>query len=163
MKLEIDLKNYDENAPVFYRTAVRGVIRRNGKYLMIQSKYGDYKFPGGGMEEGENRIDTLAREIKEETGFDLLPNSAEYYGTVTEKRRGEYGDILCMDSHYFFCEVSETAGERNLDEYEEEYDYNAVWLTLGEALEKIGNEADIDKCPWQKREVEVMKMLCETE
>lgn len=55
---------------------------------MIQSKYGDYKFPGGGMEEGENRIDTLAREIKEETGFDLLPNSAEYYGTVTEKRRG---------------------------------------------------------------------------
>lgn len=68
-----------------------------------------------------------------------------------------------MDSHYFFCEVSETAGERNLDEYEEEYDYNAVWLTLGEALEKIGNEADTDKCPWQKREAEVMKMLCETE
>lgn len=85
MKLEIDLKNYDENASLFFRTAVRGIIRRDGKYLLIHSKYGDYKFPGGGMEEGENQIDTLIREIKEETGFDVIPDSAEYYGAVTEK------------------------------------------------------------------------------
>ena len=163
MKLEIDLKNYDENAREFRRTAVRGMIRRDDKYLLIHSKYGDYKFPGGGMEVGETLRDTLKREVKEETGFDVLPDSIKYYGAVSEKRKGEYNDILYMDSHYFFCEVSETPGERNLDEYEEEYEYSAVWLTLREALDKIRNKVDTDKCPWQRRDTAVMELLCENE
>lgn len=35
------------------RTAVRGVIHYQNKILMVQTNRGDYKFPGGGMEEGE--------------------------------------------------------------------------------------------------------------
>jgi len=42
-----------------------------------------------------------------------------------------------MDSHYFFCEVEAEVSVRNLDEYEKEYNYKMVWLTLPEAIEKI--------------------------
>ena len=52
-ELVIDLKDYKEDAKVFKRTAARGIIEKDGKFLIIHSKYGDYKFPGGGKEEGE--------------------------------------------------------------------------------------------------------------
>ena len=51
------------------RTAVRGVIHYQNKILMVQTNRGDYKFPGGGMEEGETEKETLLREITEETGY----------------------------------------------------------------------------------------------
>ena len=67
-EIKIDLQDYKEGGSVFRRVAVRGIIERDGKYLIIHSKYGDYKFPGGGMEQGEPLEQTLEREIKEETG-----------------------------------------------------------------------------------------------
>lgn len=52
-----------------YRTAVRGVILRGRNLLMIHSSHvGDYKFPGGGVDEGETHAQALSREIQEECG-----------------------------------------------------------------------------------------------
>ena len=42
------------------RTAVRGVIHYQNKILMVQTNRGDYKFPGGGMEEGETEKRNIA-------------------------------------------------------------------------------------------------------
>ena len=68
--LEID-KVSDSIGNVNYREAVRAVIVRGNKILMVHSTNRDYKFPGGGIKKGENRIDALKREVKEETGYDL--------------------------------------------------------------------------------------------
>ena len=47
---EIDLKDYDENAPRFERPSVRGIILKEGKIALVHSlKYDYYKFPGGGL------------------------------------------------------------------------------------------------------------------
>ena len=50
---------------------VAAIIKKNGKYLATQRGYGDLKggweFPGGKMEEGEDREEALIREIKEDT------------------------------------------------------------------------------------------------
>ena len=49
---------------VFQRNAVRAIIsNEQGKLLLIKSNLGDYKFPGGGIEEGENEKQALIREI----------------------------------------------------------------------------------------------------
>ncbi len=61
-----DSKNYPEGGSVFFRTAVRGIIVQKGKLLLVTNKFGDYKFPGGGVEENESLEDTLSREILEE-------------------------------------------------------------------------------------------------
>lgn len=55
------------------RRAVRGLILRDDRILMVYSEVnGDYKFPGGGVEEGESDSDALARELSEECGYRLV-------------------------------------------------------------------------------------------
>ncbi|MBQ3418503.1 MAG: NUDIX domain-containing protein [Erysipelotrichaceae bacterium] len=41
------------------------------KYLIIKDRHDNYSFPKGHMENGESRIDTAKREIKEEVGLDI--------------------------------------------------------------------------------------------
>lgn len=155
----IDKKNYKENGSVFKRKAVRAVVKRGGKYLIIHSKYGDHKFPGGGMEEGEERLDTLCREVKEETGFQVIKESVGDYILVHEKRKGAFDDLVDMDSWYYLCEVEETAGERKLDAYEKEFDYQVSWMELSEIIKKNEAITDKSKIPWIEREIIVMKEL----
>lgn len=45
----LDLENYIVGGTVYKRKAVRGIIRHADRYLIIHGKYGDYKFPGGGI------------------------------------------------------------------------------------------------------------------
>lgn len=161
MKLTIDLKNYEPGNPVSERTAARGIIRRGEDCLMIFSKYGDYKFPGGGMENGESLEETLIREVKEETGYQVIKESIRKYGQVLERRKGEGSSILEMDSHYYVCDIREEAGERNLDEYEKEYDYQIVWIPLKEALENNNRIIGKKECPWAAREAKVMELMIE--
>lgn len=161
MKLTIDLKNYEPGNPVSERTATRGIIRRGEDCLMIFSKYGDYKFPGGGMENGESLEETLIREVKEETGYQVIKESIRKYGQVLERRKGEGSSILEMDSYYYVCDIREEAGERNLDEYEKEYDYQIVWIPLKEALENNNRIIGKKECPWAAREAKVMELMIE--
>jgi 8-oxo-dGTP pyrophosphatase MutT (NUDIX family) len=160
-KLIIDLHNYIEGGSVFKRTAVRGIIKNNNKYLLIHSKYGDHKFPGGGLKQGESLEQTLLREVQEETGY-LVKNESITEGLfVNEKRKGDPDDILDMDSYYFFCDVYETIVERNLDDYEVEYNYKVVWMTLEEAITNNELLKEYENIPWIKRETMVMKNLLE--
>lgn len=158
--LTIDLKDYRENGTVYHRTAVRGIIRKNGKLLLISGKYGDCKFPGGGVEEGESLETALAREIREETGYELEPASLQKWGRVTERRKGITADMTEMISHYFFCSLTTAARQsQELDPYEKEYGYVPLWLTLEEAIEKNTSALGQQETPWVTRDLEVLKCL----
>ena len=163
MDIVIDLKNYTKNDTFFNRTAARGIIRRDDKYLMIKSKYGDYKFPGGGVEEGEALTDTLVREVREETGYIVKPETVKLYGTALEKRAGETADVMIMKSHYYMCDVTDVVTDRELDDYEAEYGYNIIWITLKDAADKNRMVSDLEKCPWVIRDTKVMEYLMENE
>lgn len=159
MDIIIDLKNFNNTTSIYKRTASRAIITNENKYLLIFSKYGDYKFPGGGMEPGEELEDTLVREVQEETGYQVKRDTVKKYLRVFERRKGELDDLLEMESHYYFCEVDGVAGCRNLDEYEEEYDYKVVWMTLPEAIEQNKQVTDLVTCPWVLRDTKVMEQL----
>ncbi len=46
------------------RNAARAIILRRDQVLMVHSLVnGDYKFPGGGVEDGEEHATTLQREL----------------------------------------------------------------------------------------------------
>ena len=50
--------------------AVAGLVRdAEGRVLMIRSPRGDWEFPGGQVEEGEDLVTALQREVSEETGI----------------------------------------------------------------------------------------------
>ena len=55
--------------------AVCGLISHpNGKILLIRSPRRGWEFPGGQVEEGENLIEALQREIIEESGVTVYSN-----------------------------------------------------------------------------------------
>ena len=63
---EMDKKDYGPCTHSFVRDSARSIIIKNKKIAMIHSlKYDYYKFPGGGIEKGEDPIDAVVRETRE--------------------------------------------------------------------------------------------------
>ena len=107
----MDKKDYDDTMPRFVRPSVRGIILMDGKVAMVHSlKFDYYKFPGGGIDPGEDHLQTLVREVREETGLQVLPETVQPYGRVYRAQRGDRGDVLIQDNFYYFCNVARDGG-----------------------------------------------------
>lgn len=133
---EIDKKDYREDGTVCIRPSVRGIIRKEGKLAMIYSrKYNYYKFPGGGIEQGESHEDTLIREVKEESGLDVIRESIESYGYVHRVQKGKIEDKFIQDNFYYLCDAGEESGKQQLDDYEDEEQFTLVYVTPVQAME----------------------------
>ena len=79
----MDKKDHGECTHFFIRNSSRSIIIRNGKIGMIHSqKYDYYKFPGGGIEEGETPVEAMIRETREEAGLLVIPETVQEYGYV---------------------------------------------------------------------------------
>ena len=51
---------------------VRAIVIKDGDFLLVKHRYGDYwVFPGGGLKKGEDIRRACAREILEETGIGI--------------------------------------------------------------------------------------------
>lgn len=147
-----------ETGSVFRRTAARGVILKENRLLMVCTDAGDYKFPGGGVDAGESIEQALAREILEETGYQM-EGEPRFWLTAHERRKGRTADILEMDSLYYFCAVGEEQAPLCLDDYEAEEHFHPVWVTVQEALDADRALLDQMPNPWIAREVMALEAL----
>ena len=77
-----------------------------------------YKFPGGGINNGENKIDALIREVKEEVGLNVIKNSIKEFGSVLRKQKGDNNTIFIQENFYYLCDCDKEIGLQNLDQYE---------------------------------------------
>ncbi len=115
------------------RFAVRGVFLdiNNNIPLLYVAKQDYYKLPGGGVEGGEDRVEALRREVKEETGGEI-------------KVTGEVGKIiefrskwnLEQTSYCYFGEIVKK-DEPLFTEEELEDGFKLCWFSLEDALVKI--------------------------
>ena len=127
----IDLKDYDDSFSVFSRPSARAIIIRDGRVLLMYSKKFDYyKFPGGGIESGESNTDALIREVREETGYAVVPSSIEEFGLVIRKQKytSQKDTIFYQENYYYLCEVSGEPSERKLEDYEIEEGFTPDWV-----------------------------------
>lgn len=132
----MDKKDYDPNAPRFIRPSARAIIRNGNQIAMVRSKkYNYYKFPGGGMEAGETEKMTLIREVREEAGLIVIPESMEPYGYVRRIQKGKQKNIFVQDNYYYFCNVEHEQMAQQLDPYEEEEQFSLEYVCPEHAIQ----------------------------
>lgn len=152
-----------ENTKIFCREAIRAIIINNNKILMVKSNTGDYKFPGGGVKKEENHIETLKREVIEETGY-ILNNVNDKLGVIIERNIDEFEDnaIFQMTSHYYLCDLSDKKTVQSLDEYEAELEFLPIWVSVDDAINNnkiIIKEEKDNMNRWVYRETLVLRYI----
>lgn len=138
---EIDLKDYEGCSKVFRRPSARAVIIKGDKIALVYAtndRY--YKFPGGGIHEDEDKIEALIREVKEETGLSVVPESIAEYGSVLRRQKSDRDEdtVFEQENYYYFCEVKDEAGDQDLDEYEKDAGFMLVYADIDEAIKTNG-------------------------
>ncbi|MBP5726644.1 MAG: NUDIX domain-containing protein [Clostridia bacterium] len=160
---EMDLRDYADCTHSFIRNSARSIVIRDGKVAMIHSlKYDYYKFPGGGIESGENPVDAMIRETREEAGLTVIPDSVKEYGLVHRIQKSDSDPTECFiqDNYYYLCDVRDEQVSQDLDDYEAKEDYRLEFVDPQTAICK--NRA-ASNTPYNRmmfeREARVLELL----
>ena len=124
------------NKSIFTRRATRSIaVQGDQILLMYTGRYDDYSLPGGGLDQGEEVIEGMKRELNEETGAMNIRN-IKPFGIYEEYRpwyKADY-DVQHMISYCYECEIDEILGESNLESYETKNGMKAKWMNIHEAI-----------------------------
>lgn len=154
----------EKNIKTFHREAVRAVIIRGNTILMIYTNKGDYKFPGGGIEDGETHQDAVIREVLEETGY-VAEGANELIGIMVERRpeKTDRDSVFEMTSYYYLSNVSDRQVNQKLDEYEAELEFKPTWISIEEAILEnqrvLNNNQTQNINIWVERELFALEKL----
>ena len=159
----MDLQDYDDCDRTFVRNSARSIILRGGKVAMIHSlQYDYYKFPGGGIEPGEDPVQAMIRETREEAGFVVAEESVRPYGYVHRAQRSDRDprEVFVQDNYYYFCDVQANAVAQTLDSYEAKERYTLEWV---DPLLAISKNRSVRESPYNRmmfeREARVLELL----
>ena len=155
-----DLKNYTDDMEEFEKFSVRAVIVRDGKIAAQKGRAGDYKILGGGIDKGETCTDAVLREVQEESGLLVIPESIRPIGEIEEKRRDRFepDKIFHCHSMFFFCDVKAEMTSPHMTASEIEKGYHLVWASPEEIIS--GNQEFLNQ-PWIFRDTEFVQMYAE--
>lgn len=114
------------------RISARGIFINDKKEVLCihSTYYDDVTLPGGGVEFGENIVETLYRECLEEVGA-VVATHEEFY-QITEKRNSNEG-FNTFTSYYYICSFSELKEPCLLD-YEIKLGYTNKWMSFDDAI-----------------------------
>ena len=160
---DLDKKNYRQCTHTFVRNSARSIMISGGQVAMVHSlKYDYYKFPGGGIEDGENPVDAMIRETMEEAGLKVLPETVREYGVVHRIQKSTVADNECFiqDNYYYLCKAADTVESQNLDDYEAEERFTLEYIDPKTAIETNRRADHGPKDPVMlEREARVLEML----
>ena len=154
---EMDKKDYGGCTHTFTRDSARSIIIR-----IHSQKYDYYKFPGGGIEDGENPIEAMIRETQEEAGLKVIPKTIKEYGYVHRIQKSDYNPSECFvqDNYYYLCDAVDGLVSQDLDDYEKQESYQLEYIEPASAIEKNRSVKD---SPYNQtmfeREARVLEML----
>ena len=128
------LENLD--GTMFHRKAARAIILNGTDILMLYTeRYQDYTLPGGGIDENEDQIEGLIRELEEETGARNI-REIKAFGLYEEYRpwyKPEH-DIMHMESYCYLCTVDLELGPTRFEDYEIKNGMKPLWINIHDAI-----------------------------
>ena|SRR5918993_2291336 len=112
--------------------AVLHIIEENFgiKYLILNYSYGHWDFPKGNIESGETEIETIKREVMEETGIDDIKLIEGFRQQISYRYRKK-SKIVNKTVIYH---LAETTSNKVILSFEH---INFAWLNFNHALEKL--------------------------
>ena len=160
---EMDKNDYENCTHSFVRNSARSIIISGKKIAMIHSmKYDYYKFPGGGIEHGEDPITAMVRETREEAGLVVKPQTIKEYGYVhrIQKSDNDATECFIQDNYYYLCEVEDEAVAQCLDNYESKENFVLEYVEPQIAVRK---NRSVSQSPYNpvmfEREAKVIELL----
>lgn len=123
------------------RLTARAIVKnQDGLYaVMYADKFKLHSLPGGGVEDGEDVLTTLRREVYEETG--CICDEIKELGIVAENRASlDYTQI----NYYYVVTTTHQPGENHLTESEQASRTVVQWHTFDEMVRLI-NEQEFDR------------------
>jgi bis(5'-nucleosidyl)-tetraphosphatase len=103
------------------------------EYLILNYSFGHWDFPKGNIESGETEIETIKREVFEETGIDDINIITDFRQQISYKYRKK--SRLVNKSVIYH--LAETKSKQVVLSFEHN-DY--IWLGYNEALKKLSFE-----------------------
>ncbi len=137
------------------RVTARVIVKnQRGQYaVMYAEKYDIYTLPGGGVEDGEELLSALRREVLEETGCTC--DEVRELGTIYENRASlDYTQV----NHYFIVTTNEI-GQSHLTEAELANNTVVQWHSF-EEVQRLISEPTFDRVQGkylQARDVAALK------
>ena len=164
---EIDLKDYKETDEVFRRPSARAIILQDNRIALVYSKKERYyKFPGGGIRDDEDKTEALIREVREEVGMIVIPESIREFGSVIRRQKSNESEntIFEQENYYYFCEVENRLANQELDDYEKEAEFILRVVDLETAIKANSTYQSDDFFDeiMIKRELRVLQMIQES-
>lgn len=155
-----DKHNYSDDMKVFERFAVRGIVIRDGKIAMQQAGEGYYKILGGGIDKGETHEQALIREVREEAGLVVIPESIKECGEIIEKRRDIFDDdtIYLCHTYVYICDAEDKQVDTEMTESEIALDYHLAWASADEIIKA---NSDFLNKEWIARDTRVIELIRE--
>lgn len=138
---EIYLENDVKCTNYKIRKAARSIaFNKDGKIPLLNvSKKNYHKLAGGGIEEGEDIMIALKREMLEEVGANI--GDLEEIGVIVEYRNKAE---LLQFSYYYKSKVIGELVETAYTEEEKNNGFMLEWKTLEEAITLLENDKPID-------------------
>lgn len=119
-----------DGSQLVFRPSAYAVVINNGKVL-LSKQYGQYGFPGGGVEINETIENAVIREVKEETGLEV--NVDEIVCCASNFFQAPSGKNWHAILLYYKCSV--VGGSLTLDNIDEDeigYIDHPEWIGLAE-------------------------------
>jgi len=157
----IELYDADDSDITRTRYAARGVIKNDEDKVAVMhfTKTGSYKLPGGGIDDGEETVAALRREIFEETGYEVTDITE--LGVVEEDRYfcGLHQTSYCYKATATnFVGTNLTAKEAaegmNL-RWANSIDEAVSWIESGYSTDEDGSVAGLEMM--KRRDVAILK------
>ena len=106
-----------------------GIAIKDNK-ILISPQYDGYDFPGGTAKKGETHIETLIREVKEETGYLVEPVEIVNIFTSFFHHKTKNKDYQSYLIYYLINIIDGEISDDGLDEDEKKYAKKAKWVDL---------------------------------
>jgi ADP-ribose pyrophosphatase YjhB (NUDIX family) len=124
------------DAKTLVRHAARAIVLNGEQILMLYTeRYHDYTLPGGGLNDGEDPIAGMIRELQEETGARNV-TEIKPFGLYEEFRPWYRGnvDIMHMISYCYCCSIDAQLGDTSYEDYEIRNGMRPVWISVHDAI-----------------------------